>query len=69
MRSLVLILHTMIGYILKLSKLRVERKRNKLMSLRVDYDKLLERYKTFGPRMKTYKILNCILYQSMMIDI
>ena len=44
-------------------------KNNKLMSLRIDDDKLSKNIKPFGLSLKTCKILNWTLYQFMMIDI
>ena len=42
-------------------------KNNKLMFFRSDYDK--KSVKPFGLRLKTCKILNLMLYQSVIIDI
>ena len=42
-------------------------KNSKLMFFRIDYDKKI--VKPFGLRLKTCKILNWMLYQSVIIDI
>ena len=49
-----------------------ENENNKLMSLHIDDDKWISHWKNikpFGLRLKTSKILNWMLYKSMMIDI
>ena len=63
---LILILPKMKGYI-KTSK--VKDKNIKLMSFPIIYEKLLQKYETIWFKIKDLKILNWMIYQSMMIDI
>ena len=44
-------------------------KNNKLMSFRINDEKLLEKYKTIWTNIEDLKVLIWMLYQSMMIDI
>ena len=39
------------------------------MTFSIDNDKLAEKYKLFGVRLKTYKKLNWVIFQFMVIDI
>ena len=54
------------GYI-KTSK--VKDKNVKLMSFPINYEKLLEKHETIWFKIKDLKILNWMVYQSMMIDL
>ena len=69
-RPLALILTKMSQYI-KTSKDKGgdKNKYNKLMSLRIGDDKLLEKYKAIWTKIKDLEQLNCMLYLSMVIDI
>ena len=69
-RLLVLIMPKMSGYV-KIFKVKDgdEDKINKLMSFRIDDEKLLKKYKAIWPRIEDLNIELKMLYQSMMIDI
>ena len=69
-RPLALILTKMSRYV-KTSKDKSgdKNKYNKLMSLPIGDDKLLEKYKAIWTKIKDLEQLNCILYLSMVIDI
>ena len=69
-RLLVLIMPKMSGYV-KIFKVKDgdEVKINKLMSFRIDDEKLLKKYKAIWPRIEDLNIELKMLYQSMMIDI
>ena len=60
--------HLVSGY-LKTLKNGDLNKNKKLMFLRVDDNKLLEKYKTIWTKTEDLKILNWMHYQFMMIDI
>ena len=66
---LVLILPKMRGYV-KTFKDKDVNKDNKLMSFSIDDEKLFKKsIKPFGLKLRTWKILNWMLYLLMMIDI
>ena len=61
----------LISFDVKTIKVEVwnKNKNHKLMSLRIDDEKLLEKYKSIWTKIGDLKKLNWMLYQSMMIDI
>ena len=69
-RPLALILTKMSRYVkTSKDKSRDKNKYNKLMSLPIGDDKLLEKYKAIWTKIKDLEQLNCMLYLSMVIDI
>ena len=61
----------MISFDFKTFKVKDEDKgkNNKLMSFRIDNEKLLEKHKTIWTKTEDVTILNWMLYQSLMTDI
>ena len=69
-RPLVLILPKLSGYVKTFQdKGGYKNKNNKLMSLRIGNDRLLEKYETIWTRIENLEILSWVLYQFMMVDI
>ena len=69
-RLLVLLLPKKRGYIKTFKdKSGYKNKNNKLMSLCIDDDKILEKYKIIWTKFEDLKKINWMLYQLMMIDI
>ena len=64
-RPLVLIMPKMTGYV---KTLKVKDKNNKLMSFRIDDEKLLEKYEATSTKIEDLKNIELILYQFMMIN-
>ena len=64
--ALVLIMTKISGYV-KIKTLKD--KNNNLMSFRIDYEKLLEKYKVVWTKIGDQKNIKLNVYQSMMIDI
>ena len=65
-RPLVLIMPKMSEYI---KKFKITEGNSKLMSFRIDDEKLFKNIKLFALRLKILKILNYMPYHSMMTDI
>ena len=65
-RALNLLIPTISEYV---KTVKVEDKKNKLMSFHRDYEKLLGKRRAILTKIEELKILNETLYQAMMIDI
>ena len=69
-RPSVLIMPTMSGYVKTFQVKDEDKDKNyKLMLFRTDDEKLLEKFKAIWTKIENFKILNKMLYQSMMTDI
>ena len=65
-RALNLLIPTISEYV---KTVKVEDKKNKLMSFDIDYEKLLGKRRAILTKIEELKILNETLYQAMMIDV
>ena len=65
-RALNLLIPTISEYV---KTVKVEDRKNKLMSFHIDYEKLLGKCRAILTKIEELKILNETVYQAMMIDI